>query len=45
MTDILITIVAYFLTDALNWQVLWGKEKHILNGLYEKLNNVSLKQM
>ena len=39
------TIVAYFLTDALNWQLLRGKEKKLLNSLYEKLNNVSLKQM
>ena len=22
------TILAYFLTETLNWQVLWGKEKH-----------------
>ena len=31
-----ITILAYFLTGTLNWQVLWGKEKYILNSLYEK---------
>ena len=44
MTYINITILAYFLTDILNWQVLWGKEKHLLNSLYEKLKNkVSLK--
>ena len=38
--------LAYFLTDTLNWQVLWCKEKCLLNSLYEKLKNkVSLKQM
>ena len=31
-----ITILAYFLTGTLIWQVLWGKEKYILNSLYEK---------
>ena len=37
---------AYFLTDTLNWQVLWGKEKYLLNSLHGKLKNkVSLKQM
>ena len=41
-----IPILAYFLTDILNWQVLWCKEKYLLNSLYEKLKNkVSLKQM
>ena len=45
MTYICMTIVAYFLTDALNWQLLGGKEKKLLNSLYEKLNSVSLKQM
>ena len=39
-------MLTYFLTDTLNWQVLWGKEKYLLNSLYEKLKNkVSLKQM
>ena len=28
------TILAYFLTDTLNKQVLWGKEKYLLNSLY-----------
>ena len=38
--------VTYFLTDILNWQVLWGKDKFLLNSLYEKLKNkVSLKQI
>ena len=38
--------LAYFLTDALNLQVLWGKDKYLLNSLYEKIKNkVSLKQM
>ena len=46
MTYIRITIIAYFLTDTQNWQVLWDKEKYLLNSLYEKLKNmVSLKQM
>ena len=46
MTYICITILAYFLTDTLNGQVLWGKEKYLLDSLYEKLKNkVSLKQM
>ena len=41
-----ITILAYFLPDTLNWLVLWGKEKYLLNSLYDKLKNkVSLKQM
>ena len=31
------TIIAYFLTDTL--KVLWGKEKYLLNNLYEKLKN------
>ena len=34
-----IAILAYFLTDTLSWQVLWGKEKYLLNSLYEKLKN------
>ena len=46
MTSIDITIITYFLTDTLNWQVLWGKEKYQLIRLYEKLKDkVSLKQM
>ena len=41
-----ITILAYFLCDTLNWQVLWSKDKYLLNSLYKKLKNkVSLKQM
>ena len=31
--------IAYFLTDTLNWQVLWSNKKYLLNGLYEKLKN------
>ena len=43
---ICITILAYFVTETLNWQVLLDKGKHLLNSLYEKLKNrVSLKQM
>ena len=38
--DIRITILAYFLTDTLNWQVLWDKEKYLLNSLYEKLEKL-----
>ena len=46
MTYVRKTIIAYFLTDTLNWQVLWGKKKYLLNSLYEKLKNkVSLKQI
>ena len=46
MTYIRTTILAYFLTDAQNWQVLWVKEKYLLNSLYEKLKNkFSLKQL
>ena len=46
ITYIHITILAYFPTDTLNWQVLWGTEKYLLNSLYETLKNkVSLKQM
>ena len=37
MTYIHIIILAYFLTDNLNWQVLWGKEKYLLNSFYENL--------
>ena len=28
-------ILAYFLIDPLNWEVLWGREKYLLNSLYE----------
>ena len=46
MTYIRVTILAYFLTDTLNWQVLQSKEKYLLNGLHEELKNkVSLKQI
>ena len=46
MTYIRITLLAYFLTDTLNWHVLCDKEKYLSNSLYGKLNNmVSLKQM
>ena len=46
MTYIRTITLAYFLTDALNLQVLWGKDKYLLNSLYEKIKNtVSLKQM
>ena len=39
-----VILLAYVLTDTLNWQVIWGKEKYLLNGLYEKLKNkVSVK--
>ena len=27
MMDIHITIIAYFLTNTLNWDVIWGKAK------------------
>ena len=37
MTYLRITILAYFLTDSPNWQVLWGKRKYLLNNFYEKL--------
>ena len=33
MMYICINILAYFLTDTLDWQVLWGKEKNSLNSL------------
>ena len=36
-THIRITTLAYFFIDTLNWQVFWGKEKYLLNSLYEKL--------
>ena len=46
MTYIRITILDYFLTATLNWQVLLGKEKYLLNSLHEKFKNkVSLKKM
>ena len=45
VTYIRITILDYFLTATLNWQVLLGKEKYLLNSLHEKLKNkVSLKK-
>ena len=37
MMYIRVAILAYFLTDTLNWQVLKGKEKCLLNSLCEKL--------
>ena len=37
MTYIRITILVYFLTDTLNWQLVWSKEKYLLNSLDEKL--------
>ena len=41
-----ITILIYFITGTLTWQVLWDKDKYLLNILYEKLKNkFSLKQM
>ena len=36
MTYKTITILTYFLTDNVNWQVLWGKEKYLLNSSYQK---------
>ena len=46
VTYIRITILDYFLTATLNWQVLLGTEKYLLNSLHEKLKNkVSLKKM
>ena len=46
MTYIHIAVLAYFFTNTLNWQVLWGKGKYLLYTFYEKLKNkVSLKQM
>ena len=39
MTYVRITTIAHFLIDNLNWQVLWGKKKYLLNSLYEKLKN------
>ena len=43
---ICITIIADFLADTQNWQVLWGKNKYLVNSLYEKSKNkVSLNQM
>ena len=41
-----ITILAYFLTDTLNCQVLSDMEKDLLNSLYETLRSkVFLEQM
>ena len=31
--ETMITIIAYFLTVTLNWQVLWDKEKNLINSL------------
>ena len=46
MTYTHITVLAYVFTDTQNWHVLWGKDKHLLNSLYEKLKNkVSLRQI
>ena len=39
MANTRMTVVAYFLIATLNWQVLWGKEKYLLNSLYKKLKN------
>ena len=33
MTYIRLTILADFLTDTVNWQVLWGKKKYLLNSI------------
>ena len=44
ITYIHITILACFVTDTINKQVFWGKEKYLLNSLYEKLKN-KLKQI
>ena len=30
-----ITNLPYFLTDTLNWHVLWDEEKYLLNSLYK----------
>ena len=32
-----LTILAHFLTDTLNWQVLQGREKYLLNNFHKKL--------
>ena len=46
MTYTGLTTLDYFLTDTLNWLVLWVKEKYLLNSLDENLKNkVSLKQI
>ena len=34
MTYLRTTILAYFLTETLNWQVLWGKEKYFYRYFY-----------
>ena len=36
MTYISTTILAHFLTDNLNWLVLWVTEKYLSNNLYDK---------
>ena len=33
------SISVILLTDTLNWQVLWSKEKYLLKSLYEKSEN------
>ena len=39
-----IPVLAYFLIDTPNWEMLWGK-KYLSNSLYKKLKNkLSLKQ-
>ena len=43
MTYIHITILAHFLTKTLNWKVLCGKDKYLLNSLNEKLKKGSFK--
>ena len=46
MTYTCLTTLDYFLTDTLNWLVLWVKEKYLLNSLDENLKSkVSLKQI
>ena len=46
MTNMHLTILAFFLTDTRKWQVLKGKEKHLLDSFEEELKNkVPLKQM
>ena len=45
MTYISTTILAHFLTDNLNWLVLWVTEKYLSNNLYDKSKKTFLKQM
>ena len=35
----MISLCTTNLTDAQNWQALWGKEKYLLSSLTEKLKN------